>query len=861
MTYLDDLADPMMTAPITLWRPEEQDFPIDGRFFGPLGSHERDPRSDWGIWRVILGRRPMPAQGFKIHIAPRFDEFDEVLAIARRVAREFGLTLKHVARREFLWALYSKNAPRANAGKAIVLYPRPEDLAPCLTSLQRALGPRSGPPVAGDHSLSDSIIHSRYGAFEFSESTVFDEQGRAVITGPDGMPRPDARPVVPVATDKDHLFELSGLRFGADSRALPDRYRVRSAVAVHAGGGTYHADDMVTGGRVVIKRGISFIGLDGHGVDAAQRIGEEAGMLRAMGEIPEFESRVPRLIDTFEIGTSVFLVETWIDGVTLFEWVASNSPVYAGVDRGTDEYHALAIAYTRRVATLGDQLRELIADLSRTGITHNDLQPANVLVTADGVALIDFEAASRGGPSGVRGVPWVYGARREYSAESDLEAVDRLMAYALWPPIVSAHLDPSWRSRLTADVRRYFSDGAPTSRADTGVSTGPRAAPPAAAEIYRAYARACRHYLGTGIGLPYSLRSPRGELDNRSVASLGAGLLSLLLLPPEDEEVRTAQEQLLAVVKEGPSRPLRLSDLGLVNGVGSLPAALRLRGDDAGASLWLHACLDRLEATELDSISSRLDTGLSGILISILLAADGRPSGRASTVADRVKRELELRARRLLREGVGRSPESGNQGLMGGAPGIALALSLCARVHGGDAAISYDLIDDESRRYQVVNRALYFVDDENKFRPYLDRGNAGLLLAASFILPASELVTPRWQRIAAGLKTGLGVAPGLMTGAAGLLFAASAVNERLGQLPGRIDSDGLLADLRSMLVSTPHGPLAPGGLGRRVALDGATGAGGAVVAVATHHGDLSLAGLIGPRTHDGERTHAPVSIR
>ncbi|MDF2560620.1 MAG: hypothetical protein K0R99_2066 [Microbacterium sp.] len=860
MTYLDDLADPVMTAPITLWRPEEQDFPIDRRFFGPLGRRSPDPASDWGIWRVIRGRRALPAQGFKIHLAPRFDEFDEVLAIAERVAREFELTVKHVARREFLWALYSKNAPRVNAGKAIVLYPRPDDLARCLASLRRELGPRTGPPVAGDHSLNDTIIHCRFGAFEFSESTQFDERGNALIQGPDGTLRPDARTVVPVAADKDHLFELSGLRFDAEPHALPDRYRVRSAVAVHAGGGTYLADDLATGDRVVIKRGIRFIGLDGRGLDAAQRIREETETLRAMADSPRLDGRVPRLVDTFEIGTSSFLVETWIGGVTLFEWVASNSPVYAGVDRGTDEYQALAATYSRRVATIGDQLRELVADLSRAGITHNDLQPANVLVADEGVALVDFEAASRGGPSGVRGVPWVYGTRREYSIQSDVDAVDQLTAYAYWPPVVSAHLDPTWRSRFASGVQRYFSGHAPMSHTRNGGLDEPSAAPPAAADIYRAYARACRHYLETGVGLPHPLRSPRGNLDNRSVASLGSGLLSLLFLPGEDDEVRSAQQRLLDVVADGPSRPLRVSDLGLMGGVGLLPAALRRQGDDEGAALWSDAYLDRLEATEFDALSSRLDTGLSGILTAILLGTDGRPSGRAAAVADRVGRELDVRARHLLRDHLGRSPDADQRGLMGGGPGIALALALWARTHGGDAATSYDLIDSERRRYQVVKRALYFVDGDNKFRPYLDRGNAGLLVAASTILPANELANPRWQRIAAGLKTALGVAPGLMTGAAGLLFAASVVNARLGHLPGQIDSAGLLADLQSMLVPTPHGPLAPGGLGRRVALDGATGSGGAAVAVAAHSGDLSLTGLIDNRTHHGER-YAPVTVR
>ncbi|OYC95648.1 phosphotransferase [Microbacterium sp. Yaish 1] len=864
MTRLDDLADSVMTASLALWRPEARDVPIDSRFCGPLGQDPQDPPSEWGMWNVIRGRRPLPAQGFKIHVAPRFDEFEEVLAITKRVAREFGITMKHVSRREFLWALYSQNAPRTTAGKVIVLYPRPDDLAPCLASLRQALGPRSGPPVAGDHSLGDSIIHSGWGAFEFSESTPFDEQGRAVIAGPDGTPRVDARVVVPVASDREHLCEASGLRFGVNPHALPDRYRVRTAVTVHAGGGTYLADDLATGGRVVIKRGIRFIGLDERGTDAAQRICDETDTLRLLADDSGLESRVPRLVDSFEIGMSRFLVETFIDGVTLHDWVVSNSPVYAGLDRGTDEYRVLAEAYARRVATMGDQLRELVADLSASGVAHNDLEPSNVLVTGDGVALVDFETASRSrgpGAPAAHGAPWVYSALAESAGDGDLQAVDTLMTYAYWPPVVSAHLDPGWRSRWASGAQRYFAGRTPTTRSAAGTHPAPTTEPPTATEIYRAYANACRHYLDTGIGLPRPLRSPRGNLDNRSVASFGDGLLSLLLLPSDDSVIRAAQQQLLAVVQDGPSRPLRVSDLGLIGGVGLLPAVLERNGNHDAASLWFDAYLELLETAELDAISSRLDTGLSGILTSLLVAADGRPTGHTAAVTDRLGRELEARARHLLRTDLGRTEESERRGLMGGASGMALALSLWSRARGSETSVPYNLIDAERRLYQVVNRVLYFVDGQNTFRPHLDRGNAGLLVAASTILPASELAAQRWQRIAAGLRTSLGVAPGLMCGSAGLLFAASLVNERLGSLPGRIDSDGLLADLQSMLVPTEHGPLAPGGLGRRVTLDGATGAGGVAVAVAAHRGDLELGGLIGTRAHRGEYVDVPVFTR
>ncbi len=864
MSYLDELADPVMLAPVSSWRPQVNQFPILPSYIGTLGSPTTESALTWGIWRTLNGSLPLSPAGFKIHVAPRLEDIDQALELSMEVARRLDITIKHVARREYLWALYSKNAPRANAGKAIVLYPPAEKLTTCLHLLQEKLSHLTGPPIPGDFRLADSIIHLRFGAFELTRSTAYDEHGRPLIIGPDGQTRSDERTSTPRLADRPFLPDIFRTPTAADSAAIPERFDVTSAISLHAGGGVYRAVDRSTGERIVLKRGIREIGLDGRGLDAADRIAHEATVLRHLAASAKFEGRVPKVLDEFTIGGNHFIALDELAGMSLYEWVASRSPIYSGDERHSSQYKRLVDAYVAQVADVGHRLRSLIRALRRVGVVHNDIQPANVLVAEDGgVALVDFEAASSGQASGIRGVPWVYGASRDYSEMSDLDAVSKLLVYAYWPPVVSAHLDDSWSARFRQQAERYFPNQ-PTVTALAGLADHNhdwKEGAPSGGEVLGAYARAVSRFLDTGLGLPFTLLTPTGDPDNRSAASFGKGILSALLLPSGEGDVGRAQRRVVDLLANGPSLPLRTSDLGLVQGVGLVAPALRYHGHQEEASKWQSAYLDQVRTLDVSTVSWRISTGLAGVLIALLMAfGEQSTSASAADEIDRIARVLIARSHELLAaENSDRDPRS-SMGLMGGASGVALALELWARWSGESALESRDLLNWELDQYRMVNGGLYYVDETRRFRPYLDRGNAGLIVAASEVLTADELHESRWSAVARGLHTGIGVAPGLMTGAAGLLIAAGQL-ERHGVDAGHrsVAVRELRADLLSMVVSTPSGHLPPGDLSRRVSLDGATGAGGVAVALSSVDQETSpFGGFLGTRDGIKRRRRAAI---
>ncbi|WP_455423375.1 class III lanthionine synthetase LanKC N-terminal domain-containing protein [Auritidibacter ignavus] len=775
-----------------------------------------------------------------MHVSPRIEDFDAVLQHAMHIASDKRITIKHVSRREFLWVLYSKNAPRPNAAKAIVLYPKRDQLEACLRQIWEATHEFEGPPVAGDYRLGGSILHVRYGAFETGPSTQYDHAGNPLILGPDGQWRADIRRVNPESRDAAHLPGIFK-EMSAPSARLPGRYQIDSAFVTNAGGGVYRGSEISTGRNIVIKRGIRHIGLDGAGDDAALRVMREAETLARLKGAPRLHGRIPEVLDTFWVDDSYFLTTSALPGITLYEWTASNSPIYAFSSRTSHAYREAARSYSAKVDSIAKQLRDIVLQLGNAGVVHNDLQPSNILIDSDGsVSIVDFEAATNGQASGMRGVSWVYGSQRTFGLQADMDAITSLEAYAYWPPIVAAHLDPDWPARLHNHLRRYFPgkdqemgrelpDKYPT--CSDGLSTRP--------DLETVYAQAVCRFFETGRGLPKTERTKTGVAENRTIASFGKGLLATLSLRPVSNGVTVARRRFVERLAHGPSAQLRPHDLGFIDGVGLTAPLLHSSGHPAEAEAWVAAYADALRHLDPDQADWSIANGLAGHLLSILrMRAIGTRMAELEELASGISERLQERALAVLKQRSVEDRGGENMGLMMGASGVAVALHHYQLVTGIPSCLPQELIEWEVSRYRPVHNALFFVDSSRRFRPYLDRGNAGLLVAALVVLDPAELDQPRWLSVVEGMRTGVGVSPGLMTGAAGLLYAATAIHEAdviSADTAGLVHD--LRADLSDMLVQTADGPMAPGNLSRRVSLDGAHGAGGSTSVLArTLHG-------------------------
>src|SRR5687768_1515149 len=268
-----------------------------------------------------------PEQGWKLHISATEASAADVLAATLPVLVAEGVPFKFAAGHNVVRMLNSTHADRASGGKFLTIYPADDAQAVRVAeACHRATEGLAGPVILSDRAFRPgSLVHYRYGGF--SGAPAIDADGVVVhlIKGPDGKPLADERtasyrapswladPFQP-ATTTTTAGSTSGAAPSSSGGTvvLNDRYRIQGALSHANKGGTYLAEDATTGRLVVIKEGRPHVGDEGRG-DARARVRHEARMLALVEPL----NRAPRLIEVFEQGDHVFLVEEYIDAPSL----------------------------------------------------------------------------------------------------------------------------------------------------------------------------------------------------------------------------------------------------------------------------------------------------------------------------------------------------------------------------------------------------------------------------------------------------------------------------------------------------------------------------------------------------------------
>ncbi|AUG76358.1 Serine/threonine protein kinase [Kitasatospora sp. MMS16-BH015] len=352
--------------------------------------------------------RPRRAQGWKLHLSTTPDSAPRLLAEATRVLVAAGCAFKFAVTPQVAAELNGVRAVRGQSGKFLTAYPAEDDqLRRLADQLHRATLGLAGAAILSDRRyLPDSAVHYRYGCFapphELSDEGFYEGRLRA----PDGSSEPDQRnPWFSPPGWAPLPFEHHGTaaRPGGPVR-LADRYLVHSAIRHSNRGGVYRARDELTGEEVLLKEARPHVGAEPGGRDARSWLRHEAEVLAALA--PRRVAPAPR--EVFESGGHVFLVEDYIDGVSLQRWAADRARQCGG-RIPAPELRRLALA-----------LAGLIHEVHSAGYVLRDFKPGNVVMAADGTpVLVDLEAAVRpGAPARVTGT-------RGFTDPAYLEAADR----------------------------------------------------------------------------------------------------------------------------------------------------------------------------------------------------------------------------------------------------------------------------------------------------------------------------------------------------------------------------------------------------------------------------------------------------
>ncbi|MGW4380363.1 class IV lanthionine synthetase LanL [Kitasatospora sp. NPDC004531] len=341
------------------------------------------------IWSYLHDpRMPAMEHGWKLHISARPSTLDAVTAAVLPLLEQHVCHAKWARDPDTLRALNSGTKNAASVGKALTLYPAPDELRPLARALVDALRGHRGPQIVSDRRLDpDAPVYYRYGPFTGEYRTGRSGRLESVMTGPDGRVFDGLAGTVyrcpPWAEDPF----APAAPAAADSGFGGGRYRVTGGITRKPQGNVYRALDRSTGRPVVVKQARAYVAEDESGADTRDRLRHEHAVLALLADTPG----VPRALDYFRHRDDEYLVMTDCGDRDLRRDVQTQGP-WAEAESGP-----------RAVLPLARDLLRILDGAHRQAVVVRDLKPNNVVLAPDGRRhLIDFgTSAVRGtGPAG-----------------------------------------------------------------------------------------------------------------------------------------------------------------------------------------------------------------------------------------------------------------------------------------------------------------------------------------------------------------------------------------------------------------------------------------------------------------------------
>ncbi|MFE3199211.1 class III lanthionine synthetase LanKC [Embleya sp. NPDC059237] len=804
----------------------------------------------WAHLRPPTDAAPLPAQGWKIHVAATLANAAELLEQVTAYCFAHEIAVKFLPTSLVLQARNGKYAPREGSGKFLTLYPRDVgELRRTLVDLDALVGGAPGPYILSDLRWNEGPLYVRYGGFRLRHVYEQDGTRTPAVERPDGVLVPDRRE--PRFTVPDWVEVPDFLAPSATPRISSEQpeefpYEMLSALHFSNGGGVYRVRRFGDRAELVLKEGRPHAGLDRLGRDAPARLRDEYAILVDLKGIPG----IPRAHDYHLLGGHEFLAMDHVPGLSLQSWVTLH---YPSPDREGDS----TAAYVDTVERILGRLEQTVRAVHARGYLFNDLHPGNVLIDDDlNVSLIDFEAAQPRDTPDPRplGAPGFAAPDALRGEAADLYSLNAIRLFLYLPLNSLLALCPAKAPTLVAKAQQRLglADAVvrPLVRA-LAVPTEPASGlrPPDAESTFAAVTDDSwqRHTNSLTASIRAGATPDRrdrlfpGDINQFSHGGGGmafgaAGVIDTLRTAGVGvDELAGAADWLEHDLEVG-----RDPRFGLYDGAAGVCHALYNLGRTDTALAFYDRCLVR--GPQVRGV--KLFDGLAGIGLTSLdfHRRTGEPNllkhaeQVASTVESAVEQgvfglgERAVAAGRPLRDRTGNAVDNFTGGLLYGWTGPALFLlrmyEVTGRGHWLEAAVAA-LHRDLDQCRSLPDGSLQ-VENGRRVLPYLATGSAGLALVGDLILAHGndERIADAVPALALACTDDVCVGAGLFNGRAGLVGVLRELGSRPKRrhLAGRVDAGVAALDLYAL--ADEHGLVFPGEQNLRASLDLATGSAG-----------------------------------
>lgn len=414
-----------------------------------------------GIWfHCGSAMNVQPRQGWKIHVSTIPIEARETLRRVLTVLfKQPRANFKFAMDIPTLLLLNGKNWPRGGSGKFITIYPSHNDLfVELIEELRTATEGLRGPYVLSDHRYKESeVIYYRYGGMTLEE--VLDVKGERipVVADCDGRKIPDQRLAYPNTPSwvppPFPSHEIPPHTEGESLTLKGERYQIQEVLSFSNAGGVYRATDRNNGETVIIKEARPHVYAGLEGCDAVELLKKEHRLLTLLADT----GISPRPVDLFQDWDHWFLVEEYIQGISMTEHSAAHSVLLRTRPVGQDY-----VAWYEAFRDFCVSLVRIISVLHAHNIVFSDLSPSNLIVCEGKteLKLIDFEGAYQPGtdrPSGLYTPGFVSQRRLSGSAaafEDDYYSAGAALLAYLFPVNGLFHLKPEAKHEILAALQR-----------------------------------------------------------------------------------------------------------------------------------------------------------------------------------------------------------------------------------------------------------------------------------------------------------------------------------------------------------------------------------------------------------------------